>query len=169
LNRAARQTGLAHGGGRTQAVYYRDPRGREPVRDWLEGLVRTSPEAAAKIGERVTEFLNGRPAGGPPPAFPITSQIEGGLRELRVRFADTRYRLLYQRSGNLVVLLHGFEKSTGAVPDADKHLAQGRFVDFKSRMDAAPRVRPRAAGHDAPPVRPRAAGHEPTSRRGIER
>ncbi len=127
------------------------------MRDWLEGLVKTNPEGAAKIGERVTEFLNGRPAGGPPPEFPITSQIEGGLRELRVRFADTRYRLLYQRSGNLVVLLHGLEKNTGAVPDRDKQVAQGRFVDFKSRMNAEPRVRPRAAGHDAP------------SRRGIER
>ena len=116
----------------------------------------TNPEAGAKIGERVAEYLNGRPSGGPPPEFPITSQIEGGLRELRVRFANTRYRLLYQRSGNLVVLLHAFEKNTGAVTDRDKQIAQRRFVDFKARMNAEPRMRPRAAGHDAP------------SRRGLE-
>ena len=47
------------------------------------------------------------------PAFPITSQLEG---ELRVRFANTRYRILYQRSENLVVLLHAIEKDTGADP-----------------------------------------------------
>ena len=53
--------------------------------------------------------------------------------ELRVRFANTRYRVLYQRSDNLVVLLHAFEKHTGAVPAADKRLAQKRMDDFKTR------------------------------------
>jgi phage-related protein len=157
LNRAAGWPGLTPPRrGRTQAVYYRDAHGREPVNDWLEGLVTSKPAAVAKIDEYVAEYLNGRGSGGPPPEFPITSQIEGGLRELRVRFANTRFRLLYQRSENLVVLLHGFEKNRGAVTDRDKQIAQERFVDFKARMNAEARVRPRAAGHDAP------------SRRGLE-
>jgi len=87
----------------------------------------------------------------PPPDFPISSQIEGELRELRVRFANTRYRVLYQRSDNLIVLLHAFEKNTGAVPGADKKLAIRRMEDFKERMNAEPRKPPRAAGRDAPP------------------
>jgi hypothetical protein len=41
------------------------------------------------------------------------------LREFRVRFGSTRYRILYQRSENLVVFLHAQEKDTGAVPQAD--------------------------------------------------
>lgn len=143
--------------GTTQAVYYRDPQGHEPVNDWLETLLVTKPAAVAKIDGFVQEHLNRRDADDPPREFPITSQIEGGLRELRVRFANTRYRLLYQRSGNLLVLLHAFEKNTGAIPAADKQLAQERFADFKGRMNAEPRHRPRAAGHDAP------------SRRGLER
>jgi predicted transcriptional regulator len=40
-----------------------------------------------------------------------------------VRFANTRYRILYQRSENLLVLLHTLEKDTGAVPHADIELA----------------------------------------------
>ena len=143
--------------GRTQAVYYRDPDGKEPVNDWLESLLPTKPAAVAKIDDFVEEHLNHRSVDDPPREFPITSQVEGGLRELRVRFANTRYRLLYQRSGNLLVLLHAFEKNTGAIPAADKQLAQERFADFKARMDAEPRRRPRAAGHDAP------------SRRGLDR
>ena len=143
--------------GKTQAVYYRDPQGREPVNDWLEKLLATKPAAVAKIDDFVAEHLNDRGADAPPSEFPITSQIEGGLRELRVRFANTRYRLLYQRSGNLFVLLHALEKNTGALPVADKQIAQQRFADFKQRMDAESRKPPRAAGHDAP------------SRRGIER
>jgi phage-related protein len=132
----------------TQAVYYRDVSGVEPVNDFIESL---PTKRAAKIDDHVEEHLNGRPPEAPPPAFPVTSQIEGELRELRVRFANTRYRLLYQRSDSLVVLLHAFEKHTGAVSEADKRLAQRRMQDFKARMDAERRMPPRAAGKDAPP------------------
>ncbi len=135
---------------KTQAVYYRDRRGAEPVDLFIDGL---PSKRAAKIDAYVDEHLNGRPAGAPPPEHPITSQIEGELRELRVRFANTRYRILYQRSGSLILLLHAFEKDTGAVPAAEKAIAKRRMADFKRRMDAASRVPPRAAGQDAPPRR----------------
>jgi phage-related protein len=105
---------------------------------------------AAKIDGCIEEHLNGRPTSAPPPPFPATSQIEDELRELRVRFANTRYRILYQRSGNLIVLLHAFEKHTGAVSVADKATAIRRMADFKRRMDAERRIPPRAAGRDAP-------------------
>jgi phage-related protein len=132
----------------TQAVYYRDLRGIEPVERFIEAL---PTKRAAKIDDYVEEYLNTKPPDAPPPEFPITSQIEGELRELRVRFANTRYRVLYQRSGNLIVLLHAIEKHTGAVPDADIELAKRRMADFRRRMDAERRVPPRAAGKDAPP------------------
>lgn len=131
----------------TQAIYYRDKRGAEPVNRFIEAL---PAKRAAKIDDFVEEHLNGNAPDAPPPEFPVTSQIEGELRELRVRFANTRYRILYQRSANLIVLLHAFEKNTGAVPSAEKALAKRRMADFKLRMDARPRVPPRAAGKDAP-------------------
>jgi len=62
-----------------------------------------------------------------------------------------RYRILYQRSGNLIVLLHAFEKKTGAVPSTEKAVARRRMADFRHRMDAQVREPPRAAGRDAPP------------------
>jgi phage-related protein len=134
---------------RTQAVYYRDSRGTEPVDEFIQAL---PPRRAAKIDDFVEEYLNGQSPEAPPPPFPTTSQIEGELRELRVRFANTRYRILYQRSENLVVLLHALEKDTGAVPHADIEVARQRMADFKRRMDAIRRTPPRAAGKDAPPV-----------------
>lgn len=133
---------------RTQAIYYRDRRGNEPVDEFIEAL---PTKRAAKIDGYIEEHLNGHPPGAPPPEFPISSQIEGELRELRIRFANTRYRILYQRSGNLIVLLHAFEKNTGAVPDPEKALAKRRVADFKRRMNATPRKPPRAGGKDAPP------------------
>jgi phage-related protein len=137
--------------GRTQAVFYRDAKGREPVDVFLEELLKTQPLAAAKIDDAIEEHLNGRQPDAPPPEFPVTSQIEGELRELRARFARTRYRLLYQRSGNLIVLLHAFEKNTGAVPARDRETAKRRMADFRARMDAESRHPPRPAGRDAPP------------------
>jgi DNA-binding XRE family transcriptional regulator/phage-related protein len=117
--------GNAQTRGRTQAVFYRDKRGQEPVDAFLEELLRTQPLAVAKIDDAIEEHLNGRDPRDPPPEFPATSQIEGELRELRVRFARTRYRVLYQRSRNLLVLLHAFEKHTGAVSASDRRKGRG--------------------------------------------
>jgi phage-related protein len=136
---------------RTQAVNYRDRRGAEPVDEFIQAL---PPRCAAKIDEFIEEHLNGRLPQDPPPPFPVTSQLDGELRELRVRFTNTRYRILYQRSENLVVLLHAIEKDTGAVPRPDIELARQRMADFKSRMNASRRRPPRAAGRDAPTSRP---------------
>jgi phage-related protein len=131
---------------RTQAVYYRDSRGTEPVDDFIQAL---PTKRAAKIDDVIEEYLNGQPPEAPPPAFPITSQIDG---ELRIRFANTRYRVLYQRQDNLVVLLHAIEKDTETIPRGDIDLAKQRMADFKHRMDAIRRTPPRAAGKDAPPA-----------------
>jgi phage-related protein len=133
--------------GRIQSVYYRDRRGREPVRDFIAALPWRCEQ---KVEDRIEEHFNGRPADSPPPEFPISSQIEGELRELRIRFGGTRYRVLYQRSRNLVVLLHAFEKNTETVPASVKASAKWRMADFKRRMDEKPRKPPRAAGSDAP-------------------
>ena len=105
----------------TQAVYYRDGRGVEPVDRFIEAL---SAKRAAKIDDYIEEHLNGQALDAPPPEFPVSSQIEGGLRELRIRFANARYRILYQRSGNLIILLHAFEKNAGSVPASEKALGE---------------------------------------------
>jgi phage-related protein len=132
---------------RTQATYYRDERGVQPVGRFIDAL---APRRAAKVEAQLEEHLNGRPADAPPPNFPITSQIHGELRELRIRFGGTRYRILYQRSGNLMIFLHAFEKNTGSVPPAEVAVTKRRMADLRKRMNANPRKPPRAIGSDAP-------------------
>jgi len=129
-----------------QAVYYRDSKGVEPVNDFIDAL---SPERQEELDFKIG-LLNRLSSSDPPLPFPHSSQVEGQLRELRCHYGRDLYRILYQRSGNLFVLLHALEKRTGALPAADIALAQGRFEDFRRRMDAKPRRPPRAAGHDAP-------------------
>ena len=134
----------------TQAVYYRDRGGSEPVNEFIEAL---PAKQAAKIDFYVEQYLNGQPVAAPPVGYPITSQVRGELRELRVRFASTYFRLLYQRSENLQILLHIFEKDTRQLPESEIEVAERRFADFKARMNAARRAPPRPAGQDAPPPR----------------
>lgn len=131
----------------TQAVFYRDERGREPVREFVRA--RLSPKTQRDVEDQIEE-LNGRPDHAPPPPFPQSSQIEGGMRELRCHRGAELYRILYRRSGNLFVLLHMLRKDSRAIPRRDIELAQRRWREYKRRMDAPDRSGPRAAGGDAP-------------------
>ena len=72
---------------------------------------------------------------GPTLHFPYTSQIEGRLREMRMRLGKTRYRVLYFFNDDRIgVLLHGFTKDTAAVPVYDKNVAGVRMKDHINRM-----------------------------------
>jgi phage-related protein len=131
---------------RTQAVYYREPDGSEPVNDFIDQLDERKQAALDLQIDR----LNDQPPSAPPLPFPHSSQVRGPLRELRCHFGPELYRVLYQRSGNLIVLLHMLRKDTGKLPEADIGVAEARWVDFKQRMETERRKPPRAAGHDAP-------------------
>jgi phage-related protein len=129
-----------------QAVYYRAPDGNEPVRDFLESLDEDSQAAIEhQIGR-----LNLLSDTTPHLPFPHSSQVDGELRELRCHYGRDLYRILYRRSDRLVVLLHIFAKRSAKINHRDILTAQERWEDFTARMDAQPRVPPRAAGHDAP-------------------
>jgi phage-related protein len=136
--------------GKTQAVYYRDSDGNEPVFDWVKDLAARQPLAAAKINLYIDQHLNGKDSEAPPAPYPFTSEVDRKMRELRIRFANDNYRLLYHRSDNLFVLLQAFRKDTKTLPTKHLELATRRFDDFRVRMGAKPRVPPRAAGRDAP-------------------
>lgn len=128
------------------AVYYRAPDGTEPVRDFLDAL---SDEVAASLVLQI-ERLNMLSDDLPHLPFPHSSQVDGELRELRCHHGRQHFRILYRRSGSLLVLLHVFSKRTAKIPASEIKAANERWDDFKKRMDANPRRPPRAAGHDAP-------------------
>lgn len=133
--------------GQMQAVYYRAPDGSEPVNAFVDGL---EPVGAQVAVDNQIDRLNMLSATDPPLPFPHSSQIEGELRELRCHYGRRLFRVLYRRSRNLFVLLHAFEKHSGAVPVAEIREADRRWEDFQERMNADRRRPPRAAGHDAP-------------------
>ncbi len=132
--------------GHFQAVYYRDPAGFEPVRDFVDAL----PEQIQAAVENQITRLNLLTDDIPHLPFPHSSQINGELREPRCHHRRHLYRILYRRSVRLVILLHVFAKRSAKIPAPDIDLAQQRCADFKTRMNATRRVPPRAAGRDAP-------------------
>ena len=133
-----------------QAIYYRDARGREPVNEFIDGLEPTCQDDV----DWYIDLLNGLSDTNPELAFPYSSALKGSkfrsFRELRPSCGRTAYRILLRRSGRFFVLLHMIRKATREIPERDKEIALGRWLDFKERMDATPRAKPRAIGHDAP-------------------
>jgi len=129
-----------------QAVFYREKNGREPVNDFID---RLSPERQEEIDHTIS-LLNRLAASDPPLPFPYSSQVDGQLRELRCHYGRELYRVLYRRSRNLFVLLHALEKHTRKIPQADIDIANARWTDFQTRMNAERKRPPRPAARDAP-------------------
>ena len=129
-----------------QAVYYRSVKAIEPVNEFIDQL---PPAAQASLDLQI-DRLNTLRTTDPPLPFPHSSQVRGELRELRCHFGRRLFRVFYQRSGNLFVLLHIIEKKTERLSARDVEVAQDRWIDFVDRMNALPKRPPRAAGHDAP-------------------
>lgn len=128
------------------AVYYRDPRGDEPVRGFLDEF---DDEVQAVLAQQI-DRLNMLGDEVPHLPFPHSSQVDGELRELRCHYGRRLFRVLYRRSDRLLVLLHIFPKRTAKIPAGEIEVARQRWDDFKRRMESEPRTPPRAAGHDAP-------------------
>ncbi|HZJ06460.1 MAG TPA: type II toxin-antitoxin system RelE/ParE family toxin, partial [Nocardioidaceae bacterium] len=118
-----------------------------PSSDFIDEL---KPAKKQAVIDNQIDRLNMLTPEAPPLPFPHSSQVRGQLRELRCHYGKELYRIFYRRSENLFVLLYMLRKDTGKLPAADITIAEGRWKDFKARMDASKRVPPRAAGHDAP-------------------
>jgi len=76
---------------------------------------------------------------GPRLPFPYSSQVEGRLRELRVHYGRSLYRLFYygdvRRS---FVLLHAFEKRSQVLPEKEIRVAMKRMVNDQDRKGRKP-------------------------------
>jgi hypothetical protein len=103
--------------------------GSLPVMKWLD---RLPEDVRGKVIARIDMLRSA----GPTLDYPYTSQIEGKLREARLRIGKTRYRVLYFfDERRTAILLHGFTKNTAAVEESDKRVARGRLIRHEKRLD----------------------------------
>jgi phage-related protein len=107
--------------------FFEEQDGSQPVRAWLDGL----PEGVrGKVLARIDLLAEH----GPTLDRPYTSQIEGKLREVRLRSGRTRYRVLYFfDEARVGVLLHGFTKNTAAVEETDKKIGRSRMAQHADK------------------------------------
>jgi len=110
--------------------FFAEDDGKLPVQVWLDSL---PAEVRGKVIARI-DLLRKE---GPALDFPYTSQIEGKLREARLRMGKTRYRVLYFFDESRTAMLpHGFTKSTASVEEADKKIGRARMVRHEARLKA---------------------------------
>ncbi|MGA2350842.1 MAG: type II toxin-antitoxin system RelE/ParE family toxin [Terracidiphilus sp.] len=108
--------------------FYQDDDGKLPVMKWLDTLPE---EVRGKVIARIDLLKEG----GPTLDYPYTSQIDGRLREIRLRFGKTRYRVLYFFDDErTAILLHGLTKNTPAVEEADKRIGSARMAKHEARL-----------------------------------
>lgn len=105
---------------RLPAVFYRADQGREPVREWLEGLASDDRRV---IGEDIKDVEFSWPIG-----MPLVRSMGKGLWEVRSSLPRGRIaRVLFCVDAKNMVLLHGFIKKTQQTPKREIDLALERM------------------------------------------
>ena len=98
---------------------YLDPRGKNPVEEFIEGLplyeravLRARIDFLVEIGNRARE--------------PLSKSLGSGLFELRVKASRIFYCF---KPGGEIVLLHGFKKKSQKTPRREMEIALKRMEE----------------------------------------
>lgn len=108
----------------TELYFFKDPDDSVPFRDWLDRLERKAATKCIQRLELLTEL-------GHKLRRPIADFLRDGIYELRFRYQNVNYRVLYFFSGrNVVVVSHGITKEQRVPPkEINKALARRRMVE----------------------------------------
>ena len=107
-----------------RVVYYKNAKGKEPVREYILGLQekeRVKIFAYIELLKDRKGYLN----------EPYAKHITGKIRELRVDFSRSRHRIFYFTAvGKRIILLHAFLKKTSKTPNEEIGKALRNYSDF---------------------------------------
>ena len=126
----------------TKVVFFQEANQTVPALEWLREMKRRDARITAKFHERILELG----ALGWEMTRPASDTLRDGIHELRVRFGNVNYRLLYsfyEENGQQTIafLVHGLTKER-AVPSEDIDLALRRRAAFVADPAAHTYVRP---------------------------
>ena len=112
--------------------FYRDKKGREPVKDFLEKLHGSKNPRDRKQAEKIEDYIETLSREGKAAGLPYVKHLQGELWELR----PAHDRIFFAAwIDNSFVLLHHFTKKTQKTPRRDMETAQNRLKDFLERED----------------------------------
>jgi len=107
--------------------YYELPNGDKPVKTFLDSLNTKMRVKALGSIEILSEFGNRL-------REPYSKAIDGGLFELRIKFASDTTRIFYFFVvGSKIVLTNGFIKKTQKTPPSEIALARKYKEDYERR------------------------------------
>ncbi len=107
--------------------YYKDRRGREPVKEYIDDL---SEKEQVKIFARL-ELLKEREGYLDEP---YSKYIKGKVRELIINFSRNRHRIFYFIfTGKRIILLYAFLKKTQKTPRREINKAIINYKDYVTR------------------------------------
>lgn len=107
--------------------YFETANRRCPVRDFVDSLDARSKAKVARTLDLLEQF-------GVKLGMPFAKHIEEDLWELRTRAGTNQYRIIYFLfTGGVFVLLHGFAKKSGRIPQHDMRTAKDRRAEFLKR------------------------------------
>ncbi len=101
--------------------FYRQPSGKEPVRQWLLSLSR---DERLVIGTDIKTVEFGWPVG-----LPVCRSLGEGLWEVRSSLGNRIARVLFFVADDTMWLLHGFLKKQQRTPARELALARRRMRD----------------------------------------
>ena len=115
-----------------RVVYYIDPSGREPVKEYIDSLSKKEQVKIFALIEYLKEqkgYLD----------EPYSKHIKGKIRELRVGFARNRHRIFYFTFfGKKIILLHAFLKRTEKTPQKEINkaiISYKNFIKYKNKYE----------------------------------
>ncbi|MFO7970468.1 MAG: type II toxin-antitoxin system RelE/ParE family toxin [Desulfobacterales bacterium] len=110
---------------RLKVIFYKTETGNEPVREWLQSLIR---EERKVIGEDIKTIQFGWPLG-----MPLSRKLESDLWEVRSQLKNRTARVLFTIIEDNMILLHGFVKKSQKTPKQDIQVARKRIKDIRSQ------------------------------------
>ncbi len=110
-----------------RVLFYKAQSGSCPAREFLGSL-------PLKVRAKVSSWIKKLKEYGPDLPRPYADIVRDKIRELRVIFASTQYRLLYFFYGKYIIITHGFIKKTDRVPENELRKAQNMMRDFEIRI-----------------------------------
>ena len=114
----------------TRVVFYREDDGSVPVQEWLDSLQK-------KVKAKCIGKIERPQALGHELRRPEADYLRDNIYELRPRFRNQRYRLLYFFHGNIAaVISHGISKQTDKVPPIEIE----RAIERKRKFEQNPQL-----------------------------
>jgi len=107
--------------------YFETAKGKRPVQEFIDSLDTRSKAKIARTLDLLEQF-------GIKLGMPYAKHVEGDLWELRTRVGSNQYRLIYFLfAGGVFILLHGFMKKSGQIPQQHLRTARDRRTEFLTR------------------------------------